>query len=308
MTPQFDTDSTAAEVIAGHDLVGKAAIVTGANTGLGEQTAAALASAGAHVILAVRDTAAGDAAAERIRADNPEARLTVTRLDLADLRSVEQMAATIDGPLHILVNNAGLMYPPLRRTAQGFESQFGINHLGHYLLTTALLGRLRAGAEDAGHVSRVVTLSSDAHRAFPVDLADPNYRRQAYDRIAAYGRSKAANALTTTELHRRYGDDGIVALSVHPGVVETDLGRHLDRDTIAAMRRLVAARGSNVLADRKTPQRGAATSVWAATAPQLTDHGGAYLSDCAIGRASRHATDPDTAVALWEVSAALVRR
>lgn len=308
MTPQFDTDSTAAEVIAGHDLVGRAAIVTGANTGLGEQTAAALASAGAQVVLAVRDTAAGDAAADRIRAENPKARLAVAHLDLADLRSVEQMAETVDGPLHILVNNAGLMYPPLRRTAQGFESQFGINHLGHYLLTTALLGRLRAGADETGHSSRVVTLSSDAHRAFRVDLADPNYHRQSYDRIAAYGRSKSANALTTVELHRRYGIDGILALSVHPGVVETGLGRHLDRDTIAAMRRLVAARGSNVLADRKTPQRGAATSVWAATAPELAEHGGAYLSDCAIGRAAGHAGDPNTAMALWEVSAALVRR
>lgn len=304
----FDTDSTAAEVIAGHDLSGSCAIVTGANTGLGEQTAAALASADAQVVLAVRDRPAGEAAAERIRAAHPRARLTVARLDLADLRSVDRFAAGIDRPVQILVNNAGLMYPPLRRTAQGFESQFGINHLGHFRLTGALLGRLRDGAHTAGRPARVVTLSSDAHRAFPVDLADPGFHRRPYDRLAAYGRSKSANVLSTVELQRRHGADGIVALAVHPGVCQTDLGRHLDRETMAAMRRLVAARGSNVLADRKTAQRGAATSVWAATAPGLDDRGGAYLADCAIGRASAHATDPDTAVALWELSTALLGR
>lgn len=304
----FDTHSTAAEVIADHDLTDTTAIVTGANTGLGEQTAAALASAGAQVILAVRSTDSGDAAADRIRADHPHARLTVAELDLADLRSVDRFAARIDQPVQLLINNAGLMYPPLQRTAQGFESQFGINHLGHFRLTGALLSRLQAGADDAGRPARVVTLSSDAHRAFAVDLADPNYRRQPYDRFAAYGRSKSANALTTVELQRRHGADGILALSVHPGVVMTDLGRHMDRQTIAAMRRLVADRGSNVLADRKTPQRGAATSVWAATATQLGYHGGAYLADCAIGRADAHATDPDTAVALWELSTALIGR
>lgn len=304
----FDTDSTAAEVIAGHDLSGSCAVVTGANTGLGEQTAAALASAGAQVVLAVRDRASGETAADRIRAAHPHARLTVAALDLADLRSVDRFAAGIDHPVHILVNNAGLMYPPLRRTAQGFESQFGINHLGHFRLTGALLDRLRDGAQAAGRPARAVTLSSDAHRVFPVDLADPGFHRRAYDRLAAYGQSKSANVLSTVELQRRHGGDGILALAVHPGVCQTDLGRHLDRETMAAMRRLVAARGSNALADHKTPQRGAATSVWAATAPGLDDHGGAYLSDCAIGRAAAHAADPDTAIALWELSAALIGR
>ncbi|GAB2549119.1 SDR family NAD(P)-dependent oxidoreductase [Nocardia heshunensis] len=304
----FDHTTTAAEVIAGIDLRGRTAVVTGATSGLGAETARVLAGAGAAVVLAARDVTTAADVAQRIRATTPDADLSVIPLDLADLASVTTAAEhlTRQHPaLDLLINNAGVMYPPLLRTAQGFELQFGTNHLGHFLLTTLLLPALTAGADRSGSPSRVVSVSSDAHRAYPIDLSDPNFHDHAYDKFAAYGRSKSANVLMTTELQRRHADNGIHAYAVHPGVCATGLARHLTRADFAEMKRLAAQRDPNLLDNLKSIPAAAASSVWAATDPQLP--GGAYVTDCAIGRAEPHAVDLDTAAALWTLSTTLVR-
>ncbi|WP_182359746.1 SDR family NAD(P)-dependent oxidoreductase [Tomitella gaofuii] len=300
--------ATAQEATAGADCTGMTALVTGAGGGLGEETARALALAGARVILAARRGAGGEAAAQRIRDTVPGAGVETLKLDLADLRSVAAAAAAVSartGGLNMLVNNAGVMYTPLSRTADGFESQFGTNHLGHFLLTTMLLPALRVGAE-RGRPSRVIAVSSDGHRSYPVDLDDPHFRTREYDKFAAYGQSKSANALMAVELEARFAESGVHAFAVHPGSCRTRLARHMDRGDFARMRKLVADRGSSALDTLKSPAQGAATSVWAATAPGLDRHGGAYLSDCAIGQAAAHARDPETAETLWERSDTLV--
>ncbi|MGW4241579.1 SDR family NAD(P)-dependent oxidoreductase [Nocardia sp. NPDC004722] len=304
----FDHTATAEEVIAGIDLHGRTAVVTGATTGLGAETARVLAGAGAAVILTARDLRAAADVVQDIRATIPDADLTVVALDLADLASVTSAAEDIARQrptLDLLINNAGVMYPPLQRTAQGFELQFGTNHLGHFLLTTLLLPALTAAADRFGRPSRVVTLSSDAHRAYPIDLTDPNFHHRPYDKFAAYGQSKSANVLMTTELQRRNGDSGIHAYAVHPGVCATGLARHLTRSDFAEMRRLSARRDPNLLDNLKSIPAAAASSVWAATAPQLP--GGAYVADCAIGQAATHAIDPEIAAALWDLSTTSVR-
>ncbi len=297
--------TTVDDVVAGADCAGRTALVTGGASGLGEQTARALAAAGATVILSARRAAAADAAAQRIRDAVPGALIDTLVLDLADLGSVASAAERVrgrGGGVDVLVNNAGVMYTPLQRTADGFEMQFGTNHLGHFLLTTMLLPTLRAAAERSGTPARVVSVSSDAHRAYPVDLDDPDFVARNYDKFAAYGRSKSANVLMTVEVESRWGDDGVRAYAVHPGVCATKLARHMDRADFAEMRRLAAARGPGVLDDVKSPAEGAATTVWAATSPALEARGGAYLADCAVGEAEPHARDRQTADALWELS------
>ncbi|QDQ97050.1 SDR family NAD(P)-dependent oxidoreductase [Tomitella fengzijianii] len=301
--------ATAQEAAAGVDCTGVTALVTGAGGGLGEQTSRALALAGARVIVTARRSGSAEAAAQRIRDAVPGAGVETLTLDLADLRSVAGAAATVSarsGGLDLLINNAGVMYAPLSRTADGFELQFGTNHLGHFLLTTMLLPALHGAAERSGTPSRVVTVSSDGHRGYPADLDDPNFHARDYDKFAAYGQSKSANALMTVELESRCGDAGVHGFAVHPGVCGTDLARHMDRADFARMRQLVADSGSSALDTLKSPAQGAATSVWAATAPSLDQYGGAYLSDCAIGQAAAHARDPQTAERLWELSERLV--
>ena len=195
------------------DLSGTTAIVTGANTGLGRVTAGALAEHGARVLLAVRSTDKGRQAALTMPGD-----VEVRRLDLADLSSVRAFADEIEEPVDLLINNAGLMIPPLGRTADGFELQFGTNHLGHFALTNLLLPRVRG---------RVVTVSSMGHRVGRIDLEDPNWERRAYRPMLAYGQSKLANLLFAAELQRRLAAAGsaVLAMSSHPGVAMTDLMR-----------------------------------------------------------------------------------
>lgn len=302
----FGPDTTTDDVLGGIDLTGRTALVTGVTSGLGGETARALAASGATVILAARN---GDAAAvvgDGIREVVPGAELSVTAIDLADLSSVRAAAESLGRqPIDLLINNAGVMYTPFERTADGFELQFGINHLGHFLLTTLLLPNLTAAAQRSATASRVVTVSSDAHRAHAVDLADSNFREREYDKFVAYAQSKAANVLMTVELQKRYADSGIRAYAVHPGVCATGLSRYMSRDDFAEMKRMSSGT-PGLLTNLKSIPQAAATSVWAATAPELASEGGAYLSDCAVGRASRHAVDPDTAAALWELSNKLV--
>ncbi|MFE3190190.1 SDR family NAD(P)-dependent oxidoreductase [Nocardia sp. NPDC059240] len=304
----FDHTTTADEVIEGIDLHGRTAVVTGATTGLGAETARVLAGAGAAVVLTARDLRAAADVIQDIRATVPDADLTVIALDLADPASITSAAENIARQrlaLDLLINNAGVMYPPLLRTAQGFELQFGTNHLGHFLLTTLLLPALTAAADHAGRPSRVVSLSSDAHRAHPIDLTDPNFHHRDYDKFAAYGQSKTANILMTTALQHRHGDTGIHAYAVHPGVCATGLARHMTRSDFTEMKRLAAQRDPKLLTNLKSIPAAAASTIWAATFPQLP--GGAYVADCAIGQAESHAVDLDTAAALWNLSTTLVR-
>ena len=304
----FGPDTTTDDVIAGVDLGGRTALVTGVTSGLGGETARALAASGAAVILAARDGAAAAGVADRIRAQVPGADLSSVALDLADLSNIRVAVAQIGArPIDLLINNAGVMYTPFARTADGFELQFGTNHLGHFLLTTSVLPNLRSAAERSGTASRVVTVSSDAHHAHAVDLADPNFLQRPYDKFVAYAQSKAANVLMTVELRNRHDDSEIQAFAVHPGVCATGLSRHMSRDDFAEMKRMSAGK-PGLLTNLKSIPAAAATSVWAATAADLSTTSGVYLADCAVGRASDHAVDAGTAAALWELSETLVGR
>ena len=271
ITSPFGWESAAAEVAAGHDLSGKRAIVTGATSGLGVETARVLASRGAEVILAVRDTAAAGALAEEIAAAGGKAK--VAALDLADLRSVEAFAAAYDGaPSHLLIANAGIMACPLMRTAQGFEMQLGVNHIGHFHLTSLLLPALKAARG-----ARVVAVASSGHHWSDFDFDDPNFERTDYDPLAAYGRSKTANALFALELDRRHKDDGIRAFSLMPGGIHTSLGRHMT-DEIRQRLGIDPTQASQY--KWKTVEQGSATTIWAALGRELDGAGGLYLEDC----------------------------
>ncbi|MFF3755023.1 SDR family NAD(P)-dependent oxidoreductase [Streptomyces sp. NPDC002018] len=300
LTTPFDARSTAADVVAGTDLTGRRAIVTGAASGIGVETARALAGAGAEVTLAVRNTEAGEKVAEDIRADTGGKRVQVAPLDLTDQRSVAAFTAAWDGPLHILVNNAGVMMAPETRTPEGWELQFATNHLGHFALATGLHPALAAAGG-----ARVVSLSSVGHIGSPVDFDDIDFVTRPYDPEIAYAQSKTANALFAVEAHRRWAGDGVTVNAVHPGAILSNLTRHMDQEQLAA----AIAKGAYVF---KTPEQGAATSVLVAASPLLDGVGGRYFEDCNEARphvpggpregVAAHALDPDAAARLWQVS------
>ncbi|HTF35816.1 MAG TPA: oxidoreductase [Myxococcota bacterium] len=312
LTSRFGHDSTALEVVAGIDLHGKYAIVTGAASGIGIETARALTHAGANVTLAVRSPSKGEEVAREIRKSAGHDAVHVEALDLRDFGSVRRFADRYLArrvPLHILVNNAGIMASPLGRTPEGYESQLATNHLGHFLLTGRLASALRATPHP-----RVVSLTSIGHRLSPVVFDDLHFERRPYDKWLAYGQSKSANALFAVELDRRGRAWGLTANAVHPGGIMTGLQQHLSREEMNAMGWLDADGKPRV--GFKNPQQGAATSVWGATAPELEGRGGRYLEDCNEGlpaAADRpfagyhaHAVDPASAQRLWAVSEKLV--
>ncbi len=303
-------------MLSGIDLTGKVAIVTGGYSGIGVETVRGLAGAGAKVIVPARDHAKAVGNLADVAGD-----VTIMQMDLADLATVRKFAADFAAQhdrLDLLINNAGIMACPLTRVGPGWEQQFGVNHLGHFLLTGLLLPALSAAAP-----SRVVCLSSGAHGICGIDLDDLMFERRDYEGWAAYGQSKSANALFARELDRRVGGRGVRALAVHPGVIMTGLSRHLDE---AAYERLKERRRAQISAavdtsgmTPKSVEAGAATSVWAATAPELDSHGGAYLGDCQLGvpegepgsgpggrGISPWILDDDTAAALWAASEDLV--
>ena len=298
-------ETTTDEVMEGVDLHGKQAIVTGASTGLGLETARALASAGAHVVLAGRDPARIDAAAVTVRERVPDAQLETGTLDLASLASVRAFAelyASTHDRLHLLINNAGVMYTPFERTAEGFEMQFGTNHVGHFLLTCLLVPQLLADPP-----ARVVNLSSGGHMGSDIVWDDVNFERREYDKFSAYGQSKTANILFSVELDRRLGDRGVHAYAVHPGMIATELGRYMTRDDFAALQARAKAAPSGGLPPYKTVEQGAATSIYAAVAPELDDQGGTYLADAEVtDQHAPWARDPDSAARLWTLSEQLV--
>jgi NAD(P)-dependent dehydrogenase (short-subunit alcohol dehydrogenase family) len=317
ITP-FGAESTAAEVLDGIDLSGKRAIVTGGSSGIGVETARALASANAEVTLAVRSVEAGQRTAEDIIARTGNKQVYVAPLDLADQGSVAAFVATWSGPLDLLVNNAGMMgRPDLRLTPEGWEVQFATNHLGHFALALGLHDALGAAGD-----ARVVSLSSVGHRRSPVVFDDVNFARRPYDLGLAYGQSKTANVLFAVEATRRWSSDGITANAVHPGTIAaTNLSQHLDRDVSAALAASAPyARTYDESKVRfKTVEQGAATSVFVATSRQLEGIGGRYFEDCneavvldpdapntTISGVAAYALDPANANRLWELSLALL--
>ena len=294
---------TTLEVVEGVDLTGKTCVITGASAGLGRESARALATTGAHIILAARNLEALRDAEVWIRAEVPDAATSTVELDLTTLAGIRTAAAAIRDlapEIHVLMNNAGVMFTPFSRTSDSFEIQFGTNHLGHFELTRLLIPQFVEG-------TRVVILSSDGHRMSDVDLDDPNWERRAYDKFAAYGASKTANVLHMVELDRRLRGRGVRAYAVHPGVVATSLARHMTREDFASLMRLEPADPGqekvNVRRDFQMPERGAATQVWAAVSEDLADVGSVYLADCRVREdVAPYAVNEAHAAALWELS------
>jgi NAD(P)-dependent dehydrogenase (short-subunit alcohol dehydrogenase family) len=310
ITTPFRAGSTAAEVVAGLDLSGKRAIVTGGASGIGIETARALAGAGAAVTLAVRNIRQGEEAAQDIRASAGNARVSVAPLELTDPASISSFAAGWDNPLDILVCNAGVMaIQTLTRTESGQEVQFATNHLGHFALAVGLHDALAAAG-----TARIVSVSSAGHLSSPVIFDDLNYSFREYTPFGAYGQSKTANVLFAVAATSRWAADGITANAVMPGSIPTRLGRHLPardpKHTTKAAERSERA-GTP---PRKTPEQGAATSVLLAAHPALEGIGGRYFEDCTeppivdrrpesgVGAVARYALDPGNAERLWEVS------
>jgi NAD(P)-dependent dehydrogenase (short-subunit alcohol dehydrogenase family) len=302
ITTPFSAASTAAQVIAGIDLTGRRAIVTGGASGIGIETARALASAGAEVTLAVRNLATGERTAADIAGRTGGKPVLVAPLDLADQASVAAFVAGWDGPLDILVGNAGIMASPLMRTPQGWEMQFATNHLGHFALATGLhLALAAAGA------ARVVSVSSSAHHRSPVVFEDIHFQHRPYDPFLAYGQSKTANVLFAVEASKRWASDGITVNALMPGGIRTNLQRYVPDEELERLR--AAAGGAGLM--WKTPEQGAATSILVATSPLLDGVGGRYFEDCneaEVGKLSARngvaefALDPTAAARLWQVS------
>jgi NAD(P)-dependent dehydrogenase (short-subunit alcohol dehydrogenase family) len=301
----FGAESTTDEVLEGTDLSGQWILVTGASAGLGQETARALAAHGANLVLGVRDPAKGEAAAAPILAAAAErgSQVELRQVDLASLASVRAFTDGVVADhdrLDVLIANAGVMACPEGKTVDGFETQLGTNHLGHFVL----VNRLRALLEAAG-AARVVNLTSAGHRFSDVDLDDPGFEKTPYDPWTAYGRSKTANVLFAVELDRRGRDRGVRACAVHPGGIMTELGRHLTEESLAVLQE----RRGERKATWKTVPAGAATSVWAAVVASADEIGGRYCEDCGVSEITTdpasavgvyaYAVDPASAAALW---------
>jgi NAD(P)-dependent dehydrogenase (short-subunit alcohol dehydrogenase family) len=295
------------------DLSGKLALVTGASSGLGVETARALAAKGARVVMAARDVAKTEQQASAIRAKHPSARLEVMELHLDKPASVRAFAKAFLAKhprLNFLIGNAGVMACPLMRTAEGWEMQFATNHLGHFLLANSLLPALTAGAP-----SRVISVSSAGHQFSPVVFDDIHFEKRAYDKWASYGQSKTANILFAVEFDRRFAARGVRAFSNHPGGIRTELGRHLTPDDIKLLTERASQRASKGVMTWKEVEQGASTQVWGATAPELNGKGGLYLEETQISGTApppgcagctAYALDPENAKRLWAVSEQLL--
>ena len=311
----FGFASTADEVLSEVDLSGRSVLVTGAYSGLGRETARAMANTGAHVILSGRDEDKLRETAKDL-SNRTGAAIDTLVCDLAALASVREagtQAISRFDKLDLLINNAGIMACDQARTADGFEMQFGTNHLGHFLLTNLLVPLLKKGEH-----ARIVTLSSRGHHISPMDFDDPNFDQRDYDKWVSYGQSKTANILFTVGLEKRLADQGIHALAVHPGGIMTNLSRHMSEQDVADLmeriRKNAEARGEAPEPFKSIPQ-GAATTCWAATAPQLEGRGGLYCENCQVaeiddentgGGVRSYALDPAAADRLWRLSEEMV--
>jgi len=315
MTKSFGAKSTTDDVLSGVDLSGKRVLVTGASAGLGVETARALVSHGASVVGAARNLAkARDATTVVREAARNGATFDLIELDLASLKSIRAASDRLvkDGrPFDVVIANAGVMATPKGQTADGFETQFGTNHLGHFTFVNRIASLIKSGG-------RLVNLSSAGHRFSDVDLEDPNFERTPYTEFGAYGRSKTANVLFAVEFDRRHKTRGVRATAVHPGGIQTELGRHMTPELIQQMM-------TNINQSRpagappfefKTIPQGAATSVWAGFVASADDVGGRYCEDCHVAALNAdpairegvrpYALDPARAKALWALSEKLV--
>ena len=321
MTNVWGATSTTDEVLSGIDLHGKRILVTGVSAGIGVETARTLAAHGAQVTGAVRDLAKAEAATAQVRKDAAanSGGIELVALDLASLKSVRACA---DGLLargeafDVVIANAGVMATPFGHTVDGFETQFGTNHLGHFVLVNRIAPLIRAGG-------RLINLASSGHRFSNVDLNDPNFERTAYDPFVAYGRSKTANILFAVGFDQRHRGRGVRAAAVHPGVIQTELGRHVD---LAQLQKMVDQMNQQLAAEGKAPfqwktiPQGAATSVWAGVIAPADEVGGHYCENCRVGTivpddvvisaisegVRAYALDPQNAEALWKKSEELV--
>lgn len=309
----FGPKTTAREVMAGVDLAGKIAVVTGGYSGIGLETTRALVDAGADVVLPARDKEKADTALAEAGV------VAETRvMDLADLASVQNFAAEFAGGrdrVHLLINNAGIMACPESRVGPGWEAQFAVNHIGHFVLTQELAPYLKNAGE-----ARVVCLSSLAHRRSLIRWDDIHFTNGAYDKWEAYGQSKTANALFALELNRRMEKDSVKAFSVHPGGIMTPLMRHLDQEEFVAMGWMDenGEVAEHVKAILKSPEQGCATTLWCATSLMLSERGGEYCEDCDIAAlapdndsprfslVSAHAVNDDDARRLWDETEKMV--
>ena len=310
MSTTFGATSTTDEVLDGIDLTGKRALVTGVSAGLGVETARALAAHGAKVVGTVRDLAKGRAATAGIPG------IALVEMDLASLASIRKAADALNAKgekFDLVINNAGVMACPRGTTADGFETQFGTNHLGHFVFANRIAGLI----EDGG---RLVSLSSSGHRFADVDLNDPNFETTPYSEFVAYGRAKTANALFAVEFDRCHKARGVRAVAVHPGGIMTELGRHLTAEMRQAMLDNIARSrpaGAPAYEWKSVPQ-GAATSVWAGAVAKAEEVGGRYCEDCHVAAfidggddgqmrgVRRYALDADNAKALWAKSEEMV--
>ena len=314
MAKTFGATSTTDEVLDGVDLSGKRIVVTGVSAGLGVETARALAARGAYVIGAARDLKKAERATAQVREDARNGgALELIELDLASLKSVRAAADKLlaEGkPLDIIIANAGVMAAPFGKTEDGFETQFGTNHLGHFVFVNKIAPLLRSGG-------RFVSLASSGHRRSDVDLEDPNFDRGDYDPWVAYGRAKTANVLFAVEFDRRWRDRGIRGIAVHPGGIRTELGRHMQpgqlEELVAQLNKQAAAQGKAAYELKSIPQ-GAATSVWAGVVSNADEVGGRYCEDCHVATITLtggldassgvrpYALDAERAMALWAKS------
>jgi NAD(P)-dependent dehydrogenase (short-subunit alcohol dehydrogenase family) len=318
MTNVFGAKSTTEDVLSGIDLSGKRVLVTGVSAGLGVETARALVAHGAKVVGAARDLAKAEGATAAVRAETANGgSLDLIELDLASLASVRTCANALlaDGrPFDVVIANAGVMAAPFGHTADGFETQFGTNHLGHFTFVNRIASLIAPGG-------RLVNLASSGHRFADVDIEDPNFEHTAYDPWIAYGRSKTANILFAVEFDRRHKARGVRATAVHPGGIRTELSRHLDDGTLEAMvgkiNEELAAEGKPPYELKSIPQ-GAATSVWAGVVAAADEVGGLYCENCHVAKVTEnpvsrisegvrpYALDPQRAKALWSKSEDMV--
>jgi NAD(P)-dependent dehydrogenase (short-subunit alcohol dehydrogenase family) len=315
MSKSFGAQSTTDEVLQGVNLSGKRVLVTGASAGLGVETARVLAAHGAQVVGAARDLSKAQLATDQVRAQATNGgSFELIQLDLASLDSVRRCAdglLSAGKPFDLIIANAGVMACPKGKTADGFETQFGTNHLGHFVLVNRIASLLRRG-------SRLVNLASAGHRFADVDLADANFEHTPYAEFIAYGRSKTANVLFAVEFDRRHRGQGVRATAVHPGAIQTELSRYMTDET---RQRLIAQINADLPKDAapfsyKSIPQGAATSVWAGCVADAEAIGGQYCEDCHIAQVSSipglrggvqpYALDPQHAQALWQKSEAMV--
>jgi NAD(P)-dependent dehydrogenase (short-subunit alcohol dehydrogenase family) len=317
----FGATSTTDEVLSGINLKGKRILVTGVSAGLGVETARSMVAHGAQVVGAARDLKKAAAATEQVRKDAAAnaGSFELVELDLANLKSVRACADALlakGQPFDVVIANAGVMATPFGHTADGFETQFGTNHLGHFVLVNRIASLLRNGG-------RLINLSSAGHRYSNVDLNDPNFERTPYEPFVAYGRSKTANILFAVAFDRRHRDRGVRAAAVHPGGIRTELGRYAEpgriEKVIEEINRQLAAQGKGPFQWKTIPQ-GAATSVWAAAVAQADQIGGQYCENCHVAEivpddapitpvsegVRRYALDAKSAEALWKKSEELV--